>query len=48
MHIFQQEYDDGIDAIISANSSVAYVSEIQPCVKEQLEIAKADIQNNQT
>jgi predicted nucleic acid-binding Zn-ribbon protein len=31
MHIFQQEYDDGIADIISTSASFSYASYIQPC-----------------
>jgi len=48
MHIYQQEYDDAIQDQISTNLSVAYISVAQPCLKKDIDIAKASIQNEQT
>jgi hypothetical protein len=31
MHIYPQEYKDGIDKAIASNTSVAYISELKPC-----------------
>lgn len=48
MIIYQQEYDDGVDEIISANASLAYITEAQPCLRKDIELAKANINDNQT
>jgi hypothetical protein len=48
MQIYQQEYDDAIQDQISANSSVAYITVAKPCLKKDIDIAKANIQNEQT
>jgi hypothetical protein len=47
MNIYQQEYDDAISDKISANASVAYISAAQPCLKEDIDVAKASIENDQ-
>jgi len=48
MQIYQQEYDDGIDHLVAASASVAYITIAQPCDKEDVNTAKANIQNSQT
>lgn len=47
MHIYQQEYDDGINEKIIANNSLAYITSAQPCLKKDIDIAKANINNDQ-
>ena len=34
MHIFQQEYDDGIAEIIRSSASISYASMVEPCSNE--------------
>jgi hypothetical protein len=34
MHIFQQEYDDGLDAQITTSASISYASLVNPCLNE--------------
>jgi hypothetical protein len=36
MHIFQQEYDDGLAEILSASASVSYASLVEPCANKAL------------
>jgi hypothetical protein len=40
MQIYQSEWDDGVAEQISANASVAYISEAQLCTKKDINISK--------
>lgn len=41
MHIYQQEWDDGIAEQVMANASIAYLAQIQPTTKQTTDLAKA-------
>jgi len=41
MHIYQQEWDDGIAEQVMANASIAYLVQIQPTTKQTTDLAKA-------
>ena len=43
MHIYQQEWDDGVAEQVIANASIAYLAQIQPTTKQTTDLVKASV-----